>query len=258
MNQLDQTVDQYLRAIGAGCPRLLFGLQENPEVVWGEIMRMESACYAFRELCSSLQAKSAAAGELMALVEALRVQMAKDGLSDCAEFAAFRQGVSAVQRCADRLRQAFGGGGPSSNRPLKTCVFYCSNNLDADRLGELRQEVAGDTVKTIGLPCSGKVDVPYLIKALETGADGVAIVACKRQECRHFEGSLRAHKRAEAVESLLAEIGLDAGRMTVIECARGAGEQVCDEIKQFIERLRTLPQGRIPGDAMNKRERVVA
>ena len=258
MNQLDQTVDQCLRAIGASCPRLLFGLQENPEVVWGEIMRLESACHAFKELCSGLEDKSAAAGEILGLVEALRVQMAKDGLSDFAEFGAFRQGVSAVQRCADRLRQAFGGGGPSGQRPLKTCVFYCSNNLAADQLGALSREMAGDTVKTIGLPCSGKVDVPYLIKALETGADGVAIVACKRAECRHFEGSLRAHKRAEAVESLLAEIGLDAGRMTVIECARGAGEQARDEIKQFIERLRSLPQGSIPGEAMDQRERIVA
>jgi coenzyme F420-reducing hydrogenase delta subunit len=194
----------------------------------------------------------------MALVEALRVQMAKDGLTDSQEFAAFRRGVSAVQRCADRLRHWFGGGGPRSNRSVKTCVFYCSNHLDADRLGELRQEGGGDTVRTIGLPCSGKVDVPYLIKALETGADGVAIVACKKAECRHFEGSLRAHKRAEAVEALLAEIGLDAGRMTVIECARGAGEQVGDEIKQFIERVRSLPPGGARRDAMNQPERIVA
>ncbi|MBI5686392.1 MAG: hydrogenase iron-sulfur subunit [Verrucomicrobia bacterium] len=32
----------------------------------------------------------------------------------------------------------------------------------------------------IGLPRSEKVDVPYLIKALETSADGVVIVACKK------------------------------------------------------------------------------
>jgi len=38
-----------------------------------------------------------------------------------------------------------------------------------------------------------------LIKAFETGADGVAIVTCPKNECRHFEGNLRAHKRAEAV-----------------------------------------------------------
>jgi coenzyme F420-reducing hydrogenase delta subunit len=210
------------------------------------------------EACSGLQDKSAAAREIMTLVEALRVQMAKDGLTDYEEFAAFRQGVSAVQRCANRLRTSFGGGGPRSHRPLKACVFYCSNNVDAGRLADLRQEAGGDTVKTIGLPCSGKVDVPYLVKALETGADGVVIVACKKEECRHFEGSRRAHKRAEAVESLLAEIGLGAGRMTVIECAQGAAGQVSDQIKQFLERVRSLPQGRTPGEAMNKPERMVA
>ena len=258
MNKLDQTVDEYLRAIGASCPRLLFALQQSPEAVWGEIMRMESACHAFKEACSGLQDKSAAAREIMTLVEALRVQMAKDGLIDYEEFAAFRQGVSAIQRCANRLRNSFGEEGPRSNRRLKTCVFYCSNNLDAGRLADLGEEMSGDTVKTIGLPCSGKVDVPYLVKALETGADGVVIVACKKKECRHFEGSLRAHKRAEAVESLLEEIGLGAGRMAVIECAQGGAGQACDEIKQFIERVRTLPQGPHPSDAMNKQERMVA
>ena len=118
--------------------------------------------------------------------------------------------------------------------------------------------MGGATIKTIGLPCSGKVDVPYLLKALETGADGVAIVACKKKECRHFEGSLRAHKRAEAVESLLEEIGLGVRRMAVTECAQSGAGQVRDEIKQFTERVRSLPQGRTPSDAMNKQERMIA
>ncbi len=252
MNDLDQTFDEYLRAIGAACPRLLYALQQSAEAVWGEIMRMESACHAFAEACSGFRDKSAAAREIMTLVEALRVQMAKDGLVGYEEFAAFRQGVSAILRCANRLRDSFGGQGPRSDRPLKACVFYCSNNLDAGSLAELGGQVSGDTVKTIGLPCSGKVDVPYLVKALETGADGVAIVACKKKECRHFEGSLRAHKRAEAVESLLKEIGLGAGRVAVIECAPGGAGQARDEIKQFIERLRSLPQGR--SDETNKQE----
>jgi len=140
---------------------------------------------------------------------------------------------------------------------LRTCLFYCSNNLEASRLSELGGELGGDTLKSIGLPCSGKVDVPYLIKALETGADGVVIVACKTQECRHFEGSLRAHKRAKAVESLLAEIGLGAGRMAVIECAPGGAAQVCDEIKQFIQQVRSLPPGRTPNTTITGPERAV-
>jgi len=119
-------------------------------------------------------------------------------------------------------------------------------------------DLGGDTVKTIGLPCSGKVDVPYLVKALETGMDDVVIVACKKKECRHFEGSLRAHKRAQAVESLLEEIGIGAGRMTVIECSAGGAQQACDEIKQFIEQVRRLPLNLTPGGAMNTQKRMVA
>ena len=141
---------------------------------------------------------------------------------------------------------------------MKTFVFYCSNNLAADKFESLCRGLEGDTIKTIGLPCSGKVDVPYLIKAFETGADGVAIVTCPKNECRHFEGNLRAHKRAEAVESLLEEIGMAAGRMAVFECGKLGAGQVMGEIKQFIERVRNLPATRAGCGAANKQEGMAA
>jgi F420-non-reducing hydrogenase iron-sulfur subunit len=140
-----------------------------------------------------------------------------------------------------------------NNRALKTYVFYCSNNLDANQFAGLCHGLEGDTIKTIGLPCSGKVDVPYLMKAFETGADSVAVVTCKKDECRHFEGNLRAHKRAEAVESLLEEIGMTAGRMAVFECGKQDAGQVMGEIKQFINKVRNLPPARV-----NKQESTVA
>jgi len=130
--------------------------------------------------------------------------------------------------------------------------------LDAGRVAGSWGDLGGDTVKTIGLPCSGKVDVPYLVKALETGMDGVAIVACKKKECRHFEGSLRAHKRAQAVESLLEEIGFRSGRIAVIECAAGGAQQACSDIRQFVEQVRRLPLELTPGGAMHTQERMVA
>lgn len=258
MNKLDQTVVEYLWDIGMRCPRLLFALQESPEAVWSEIIKMESACHAFEMACAGRPDKSAATEELLKLVGALRGQMAKDGLLEYAEFAAFRQCVVAIQRCANRLRTGFGGTVSRSNRRLKTYVFYCSNNLEAGRLAGLGEALGGETVKTVGLPCSGKVDVPYLLKALETGADGVVVVACKKTECRHFEGSLRAHKRAAAVESLLEEIGFGAGRMAVLECAAGGAEQVCEEIKEFIDQVRSLPPAGIPNRAVTQQECVVA
>ncbi|MGO8701701.1 MAG: hydrogenase iron-sulfur subunit [Limisphaerales bacterium] len=283
MRKLDQTVDEHLRTIEASCPRLLYALHATLEAVWGEIMRMELACGGLEEAGAEVDDESAAVREIITLVEALRCEMAKDGLMGPTELAACRQDVSALQCCMNRLRHplaeggqisaalsAEGGAGNSKDRPalsdgfaenkhpLKTCVFYCSNNLDAGRVASSWGEPGGDTVKTIGLPCSGKVDVPYLLKALETGADGVVIVACKKKECRHFEGSLRAHKRVQAVGSLLEEIGFGPGRMAVIECAAGGAQQACNEIKQFIEQVRRRPLHLAPSGGMNTQEPTVA
>ena len=141
-----------------------------------------------------------------------------------------------------------------NHRALRTFVFYCSNHLEAGQFSGLVREHEGDMVKTISLPCSGKVDFPYLLKAFETGADGVAIVTCKKDECRHFEGNLRAHKRAEAVEGLLEEIGLAAGRMAVFECGKEDAGAVLGEIKQFIERVRELPPTDASRGAADKQE----
>jgi len=128
------------------------------------------------------------------------------------------------------------------NQTWKAYIFYCSNNLDASQFSGLCQGDNGASIKTISLPCSGKVDIPYLVKAFEYGADGVAIVTCKKDECRHFEGNLRAHKRAEAVEALLEEIGMTTGRMAVFECGKQNIGSVLSEIEQFFNKVRTLPR----------------
>jgi F420-non-reducing hydrogenase iron-sulfur subunit len=129
-----------------------------------------------------------------------------------------------------------------NHRNLKIHVFYCSNGLDPDQLERGVSNADGIEVKMISLPCSGKIDIPYLIKAFETGADGAVIVTCKQSECQHLEGNLRAQKRAEAVESLLEEIGLGKGRMAVIMLKEGGLEQCLDEIREFIDRVKKMPR----------------
>ncbi len=143
-------------------------------------------------------------------------------------------------------------------RSIKTYIFYCSHNLEAGRFSGLTSGHEGDTIKVISLPCSGKIDIPYLVKAFENDADGVAIVTCTRNECRHFEGNIRAHKRAEAVESLLEEIGLAAGRMAVFECGREDRKTVLGEIEQFIERVRALPPAYTPTSSATRQENTIA
>jgi len=123
------------------------------------------------------------------------------------------------------------------NRTLKIYLFYCSNSLDAKELSQCRDELKDHQLKVIGLPCSGKVNVPYLVKAFETGADGVVIVTCELGQCRHLEGNMRAEKRAEAVDSLLEEIGAGTGRIAAIHVKEGRIEQTIGKIKQFCTRI---------------------
>jgi coenzyme F420-reducing hydrogenase delta subunit len=131
----------------------------------------------------------------------------------------------------------------NNKQATKMYVFYCSSNLAQDQLADF-SGLDGITVKTIGLPCSGKVDIPYLIKAFETGADGVVIVTCKQNECRYPEGNMRTQKRAEAVESLLEEIGMGKGRMAVINLEKDNPKKILSEIKDFFDKVRNLPQSR--------------
>ncbi len=125
-----------------------------------------------------------------------------------------------------------------NNRALKIYLFYCSNSLDAAELAPCCSELKGDQLKVINLPCSGKADVPYLVKAFETGADGIVIVTCEEGQCRNVEGNMRARKRAEAVDSLLEEIGMGTGRIAVIQLEQGQAEHVVSKVKDFCAGIR--------------------
>jgi F420-non-reducing hydrogenase iron-sulfur subunit len=125
------------------------------------------------------------------------------------------------------------------NRPLEIYLFYCINSLDTEALRRsLSEREKDNTFKTISLPCSGKLELIYLLKAFESGADGVVLITCKYGECRYLEGNLRAKKRTEAVRTLLEEIGLDKGRMKLIQQEDGGVNSVIDELDRFIERIR--------------------
>ena len=129
-----------------------------------------------------------------------------------------------------------------NGKAINMYVFYCSNSIEPEQMAEGVGKLNGVTVHTVSLPCSGKIDIPYLVKAFETGADGVVIVTCKQNECQHLEGNLRANKRAEAVESLLEEIGMGKGRMAVIMLKDGGVEEALGEIRDFLDRVKNLPQ----------------
>jgi len=120
-------------------------------------------------------------------------------------------------------------------------VLYCSTSFEAADLTAPWRGHA-DGVKAIPLPCSGRIDILYLTKAFEGGADGLAVVMCKQGECRYLEGNLRARKRAEAVDALLDEAGVGKGRVAVIQMDSAGMDKVMSELADFRDRIIALPR----------------
>jgi len=119
-------------------------------------------------------------------------------------------------------------------------LFYCANSMTAGELESLQTKLDADGLEMLSLPCSGKMTIPYLLKAFEKGADGVVICGCPQAECKHLEGNLRASKRAEAVDALIDEIGLGQGRVLMVTKEEGQIEPVIESVQKLQEELRVV------------------
>jgi len=102
------------------------------------------------------------------------------------------------------------------DKQKKIYLYFCSSNGNKDLITEKYNRVENREITTVSLPCSGKINIPYMLKAFETGADGVVLVGCQKGGCRNLMGNLRAEKRVGAVDGLLQEIGLEKDRIKIV------------------------------------------
>jgi coenzyme F420-reducing hydrogenase delta subunit len=91
------------------------------------------------------------------------------------------------------------------------------------------------------MPCSGKIDVQYLFRALESGVNGVCVVTCPEGECKLAQGNFRADVRVRTVRRLLSEIGCEPERVQSVRCpAGGSNEEYEQRVREGVERILAL------------------
>jgi F420-non-reducing hydrogenase iron-sulfur subunit len=120
-------------------------------------------------------------------------------------------------------------------------LFHCATSYDQGELMRSYSQQAKE-IKVISMPCSGKLDILYLTKAFDTGAEGAAIMICKEGECRYMEGNMRARKRAHAIDELLEETGLGRGRIKVIQMDDGGITGAIQKLEDFRLQIKTMVQ----------------
>jgi coenzyme F420-reducing hydrogenase delta subunit/glycine cleavage system H lipoate-binding protein/Pyruvate/2-oxoacid:ferredoxin oxidoreductase delta subunit len=89
----------------------------------------------------------------------------------------------------------------------------------------------------IKVPCAGKVDPDYLLRAFTSGADGVLVLSCPHDNCKSSHGNLCAEWGVEQVQGLLAEAGIDPGRLLFQSLAANAPRDLINAVDQLMVNL---------------------
>ena len=95
-------------------------------------------------------------------------------------------------------------------------------------------------VRVLRLPCTGKIEVNYILKAFEHGVDGVIVAGCLEGGCHFLEGNLRARRRVERAKEFLREIGMEPGRVEMYNLSSAEGARFAEIVEEMNARLREL------------------
>lgn len=120
-------------------------------------------------------------------------------------------------------------------------AFCCESSAyaAADAAGSMRLEYP-DNVRVLRMPCTGKVEVDYILAAFERGVDGVFVAGCPEGDCHYREGNLRARRRVELAKQLLDEIGLEPERLDIFNLSSSEGARFAEIASEMSQRLTKL------------------
>jgi F420-non-reducing hydrogenase iron-sulfur subunit len=97
--------------------------------------------------------------------------------------------------------------------------------------------------------CTGRVDLAFVLRAYQQGADGVIIGGCWPGECHYVtEGNYHALGNMFLCRKLLQRVGIDPGRLRLEWISAAEGIRFAEIMSDFAAQLRVLgPLGRGEG-----------
>jgi coenzyme F420-reducing hydrogenase delta subunit len=123
-------------------------------------------------------------------------------------------------------------------RILALCCHYCAYAA-ADLAGSMRIQYPPN-VRILRLPCTGKVDIGYIMRAFEQGMEGVIVAGCLEGGCHFQEGNLRAKKRVALARRILEEAGFEPDRLEMFNLSSAQGQTFAEIVDLMTDRLRKL------------------
>jgi F420-non-reducing hydrogenase small subunit len=109
----------------------------------------------------------------------------------------------------------------------------------ADEAGKSRLSYP-QTLLSVRVMCTGRVEPAFVLKAFREGADGVLIAGCHPGSCHYVDGNLRAAARHALLARTLAQLGISPERCRLEWMDGSDPGRFASIVREMTERLRAL------------------
>jgi F420-non-reducing hydrogenase iron-sulfur subunit len=123
----------------------------------------------------------------------------------------------------------------------KIVAFLCNwcSYAGADLAGVGRLQYPAN-VRVIRVPCSGRVNPLYIIKALQEGADGVLVAGCHPGDCHYISGNLVARRKFAMLKGFLNYLGIEPERVQFSWVSASEGGRFAALIEKVVADVKKL------------------
>ena len=123
----------------------------------------------------------------------------------------------------------------------KIVGFLCNwcSYAGADLAGTSRIKYAPN-VRIVRVMCSGRVDPGFVIKAFQSGADGVLVCGCHPGDCHYMEGNYKAARRIPLLKKMLPQFGIEEERLHMDWVSAAEGGRFASIVNDMTKTIKEL------------------
>ena len=122
----------------------------------------------------------------------------------------------------------------------KTVVFFCNwSAYPGLQMSRNPLEESKDSQKLLVSMCSGRVSSELIIETFSRGAWGVLVTACPPDSCEH-DGNYKTVARIKLVKNMLAQMGVDPGRLKMEWIDKGESAKLQQAMDVFAKEIEAL------------------
>ncbi|HEX9050654.1 MAG TPA: hydrogenase iron-sulfur subunit [Anaeromyxobacter sp.] len=109
----------------------------------------------------------------------------------------------------------------------------------ADRAGQAKLAYP-QSLLTVRVMCTGRVEPAFVLQAFREGADGVLVAGCHPGDCHYVDGNLRAAARHAVLSRALEQAGIEPARFRIAWASATEAERFAAEVRALTGAVRAL------------------